>query len=391
MRTKQRRAIVSGAGIAGLATALRLYRAGWDVLVVERASSRRSGGYLVNINGFGYDAAEKLCILPHLAAQDIGWFTTILVRADGSEKFTVPVEIARAAVGSRMVSVFRGDVETALYEQVSPLVPIRFGTVVEAVEQTPDVVRVRLSDGGDEYAELLIGADGLHSGVRRLVFGPDAGLRKDLRHMVGAFPLRRVPDGVPMLAGTTFIGPGRTAAVINVGPERSSAFFTYRTTDPAAELARGPIAALGGVFGDLGGGVRDALAQLAMDSGAAYFDSVSQIVTDRWSDGRIVLVGDAAWCVTPFAGYGVALALAGADRLGDALTRHGHDIAAALASWESALRPEVRKRQAAAHRGAARFAPATEFQVRMNELTMRAIGLPILRGAVGWAIARANR
>ncbi len=388
--TQHRRAIIAGAGIAGLATALGLHRAGWEVLVIERSPGRRSGGYLVNINGFGYDAAEKLGLLPALKARDIGWFTTILVRADGSAKFTVPAEIAQAAVGSRMVSVFRGDVETALYEKVSTLLPIRFGTVVEAVEQRADGVRVRLSDGGDELADLLVGADGLHSGVRRLVFG-DADPVRDLGYLVCAFPLDRVPDELPESTGTTFIGPGRMAAVINVGPQRSSTFFAYHSTDPRAEAARGPAAALGAVFGDLGGGVGDALKQLESDSSPVYFDSVSQVVSDRWSRGRVVLVGDAAWCVTPFGGYGVALALAGADRLGDALGRGDGDIAAALADWESGLRAEVRKRQAMARKGAARFVPPSRFHVAMNEASMRAIGLPGIRSVLRRAIARANR
>ncbi|MGY2062723.1 FAD-dependent monooxygenase, partial [Nocardia gipuzkoensis] len=161
--------------------------------------------------------------------------------------------------------------------------------------------------------------------------------------------------------------------------------------DPRDEAARDAAEALSTVFGDLGGGARDALRQLETDSGAVYFDSVTQVVMDRWSSGRVVLVGDAAWCVTPFAGYGVALTLAGADRLGGALGRDDGDIAAALADWESGLRPLVRKRQAMARKGAARFVPPSRFHMSMNEATMRAIGLPGIRAVLRRAIARANR
>lgn len=372
----RRRAIVIGAGIAGQAAALRLHRAGWRALVVERAPARRSSGYMVNLIGTGYDAVERLGLLPALAERDLGAFTSILVRADGSHKFAVPAALVEAAIGSRAMSVFRGDLETVLHESVRDTAEFRFGTTVQAVAQHGDGLEVELSDGATERADLLIGADGLHSGVRRLVFGAEPRFRVDLHHMVGAFPLARVPRGLDEGSGTTFIGPRRTAAVINLGPGRSSAFFTYRSADTGADLERGPAAALAAAFGDLGGGVPDALAQLRDEPAGAYFDSVSQIAMDAWSRGRVVLLGDAAWCVTLFAGYGAALAITGADRLGDALERHGGDVPAALADWESRLRPEVAKRQALARRGIVQFAPPTKAHIWMTDMTMRAMRLP---------------
>lgn len=383
------RAVVAGAGIAGLATALRLHGAGWEVLVVERAPARRSSGYLVNLLGSGYTAAERFGLLPALARRDLGVFTTILVKADGRTKFTVPAEIARGALGDHALSVFRGDLESALYEAVSDDVAIRFGTTVRAVAQERSGVRVTLSDGSTEEADLLVGADGVHSTVRELVFGPEADFRVDLEHVVAAFVLDRVPDHVPAGAGTTFIGPRRTAAVMNLGPGRSSAFFTYRSGDPLADLERGPARALTTAFGDLGGGVADALAQLERDEDGAYFDAVSQVLLDGWSRGRVVLLGDAAWCVSLFAGYGAALALAGADRLGAALEEHD-DVPAALETWETGLRPEVRRRQALARRGIAQFAPPSRAHVWARDMTMRAIRLPGVRGLIRRSIERAN-
>lgn len=388
--TPGQRAVVVGAGIAGLAAALRLHRHGWEVLVIERAPARRSSGYLVNLHGPGYDAAERLGLLPELTPRDIGFFTSILVHADGREKFTVPGDTAAAALGTRILTLFRGDLESVLYEAVAPTVTIRFGTTVRSVTQHPGAVEVELSDGSGVRADLLVGADGLRSGIRALVFdGADDAL-VDLRHMVGAFPMSRMPGHVPEGAGTTFIGPGRTAAVMNLGPRRSSAFFTYRCPDPAAELALGPGPALAAAFGDLGGGVADALGELATDPTIAYFDSVSQVVLDRWSHGRVVLLGDAAWCVTVFAGYGAALALDGADRLGRALAAHPGDIPAALAEWETGLRAEVTKRQALARKGMSRFAPPTRAHVLAGDLMLRALQLPGIRGLAHRAARRAN-
>ncbi|WP_167473021.1 FAD-dependent oxidoreductase [Nocardia arthritidis] len=387
--TPAKRAVIIGAGIAGLATALRLHRSGWRVLVVERAPGRRSSGYLVNLPGQAYDTAGRLGILPQLVARDIGFFTSILTRADGSAKFTVPAAAAQA-LGSRMLTVFRGDLETVLYEEISEIVPIRFGTTVRAVVPGRDEVDIEFADGSRETADLLVGADGVHSVVRGLLFGEATDCRVELKHMVGALPLDGTPDGVPEGAGTTFIGVRRTAAVMNLGPGRSSAFFTYYSEDPETELKRGAVDALTTAFGDLEGGVPNALRQLARDPGAAYFDSVSQIVLNRWSSGRVLLLGDSAWCVTVFAGHGAALALTGADRLGDELDAHGDDIPAALAAWEAALRPEVRKRQALARKGTAQFAPPTKAHIFANEMMIRAMRLPGIRTMMQRAIARAN-
>ncbi|TDB75302.1 FAD-dependent monooxygenase [Micromonospora sp. KC723] len=384
-----KRAVIVGAGIAGLAAALRLGQDGWRALVVERAPTRRGSGYLVNLLGPGYGAAERLGLLPALSAHDVGLFTTVLVHADGRPKFTVPSAIAEATIGKRAISVFRGDLESTLYEAVRDRVEIRFGVTVESIDQDTDGVRVVLSDGTTEHADLLVGADGVHSATRTAVLG--SGFRVDLPYVVGAFPLDHPVAGVPRSSATTFIGPGRTAAVVNLGPHRSAAFFTYRCADPAAELRRGPVGALGATFGDLGAGVPDALRHLREDSARAYFDAVSQVVVPRWSSGRVVLLGDAAWCVTLFAGHGAALALAGADHLGAALRRHADDIPSALAEWESRLRPEAAKRQALARRGMLQYAPPSQFHVWMNDLTIRAITLPGIRGLVRRGIERANR
>ncbi|AUS80114.1 monooxygenase [Actinoalloteichus sp. AHMU CJ021] len=389
--TTRRRAVVVGAGIAGLAAATRLGHSGWDVLVVERSPTRRSSGYLVNLTGPGYDAAERLGILPALGARDLGFLTSVLIRADGRHKFTVPAALAQAALGGRAITVFRGDLESALHDVAEGAAEFRFGTTVRAVHQDTNQVQATLSDGDIVDADLLIGADGLHSGVRELVFGPEADFRVDLRHVVGALPLERVSPEVPERTSATFIGPGRTAAVINLGPGRSSAFLTYRCADVEGELGRGATDSLTSVFGDLGGPVPEVLRQLAASPDLAYFDSVSQIVADRWSRGRVVLLGDAAWCVTLFAGQGAGLALSGADRLAAALGDHGADLPAALSDWESSLRAEVRKRQALARKGTSQYAPPTKAHVWARDLAMRAIQLPGIRGMVQRAVRRANQ
>ena len=243
-----KRAVIVGAGIAGLATALRLHQDGWQVLVAERAPARRSSGYMVNLIGSGYDAAERLGLLPALTAADLGLFTTVLVHADGRPKFTVPSAIAEAALGKRALSVFRGDLEASLFEAVQHRVDIRFGTTATSVEQDTDHVRVELSDGTIEQADLLVGADGAlgHPNRRvrpRLPGGPPVprgclpaaspGARRArvVRHHVHRSRAHR-GDGQP--------GPGAVVGVLHLSQR-----------GPAADLGRGPVDALRAAFGDL--------------------------------------------------------------------------------------------------------------------------------------------
>jgi 2-polyprenyl-6-methoxyphenol hydroxylase-like FAD-dependent oxidoreductase len=376
MSTHRRRAVVIGAGIAGLAATLRLHQAGWDVLVAERAPARRSGGYAVTFAGVGYDAAERMGILPELAALHIVPDRMDYIRPDGRTRFSVPGPTVRAMMGERALSLLRGDIEDVLYQAVTTQAPdrgeveIRFGTTIAGVEQDPNGVDVTLDDGTVERADLLVGADGLHSTVRRLVFGPEDDLRLDLNHMAGVFMLDRLPDGVEPGVTASLTDTGRTLAVVSLGGDRAVAFFGYRTGRPMAELADGPQVAVPRAYGDMGWVAPQVLDQLP-GAQSVYFDTISQMVVDRWSQGRVVLLGDAAWCVTLFAGYGSSLALAGADALGAALERHPDGLPAALAEWEAEIRPEAERKQKLGRQVKGLYAPADPFRIWLRDLPLR--------------------
>ena len=365
------RAVVIGAGIAGLGAALRLHQAGWDVLVAERAPSRRPGGYAVTFAGAGYDAAERMGLLPELTERRITPDRMDYMRPDGRTRFSVPGPTVRALMGDRSLNVLRGDIEDVLYRAVSGVesVRIRFGTTIVGAEQDADGVDVTLDDGTVERADLLVGADGLHSATRRLVFGAEDDLRLDLNHMAGVFTLDQLPDGVEPGVTASLTDTGRTLAIVSLGGDRAVAFFGYRTERPMDELADGPQVALPRAYGDMGWVAPDVLGRL-VGAESVYFDTVSQIVLDRWSSGRVVLLGDAAWCVTLFAGYGSSLAVAGADPLGAALEQHA-DVPAALGAWEAEIRPEAERKQQLGRQVKGLYAPEDPFRLWLRDLPLR--------------------
>ena len=369
-----RKAVIIGAGIAGLAAALRLHQAGWKSQVVERAPARRTGGYAVTFSGLGYDAAERMGILPGLAARHITPDEMTYIRADGRLRFSVPGRTVRAMLGDRALNVLRGDIEDVLYARVRDHAEIRFGVTVQAVAQHGDRVTATLSDGTTVTADLLVGADGLHSATRALTFGPERDYRLDLDHMAGVYLMRRPPECVPPGVTATLTASGRTLAIVSLGGDdggasRAAAFFGYRTGDVARDLADGPHVALPRVYGDLGWAAPEALAGLATAE-SVYFDTIGQVILPRWSTGRVVLLGDAAWCVTLFAGYGSSLAVAGADRLGAHLG-HADDVPAALAAWEAELRPEALKKQRLGRRVKGLYAPADPFRLWLRDAPLR--------------------
>ncbi|MFF0310837.1 FAD-dependent oxidoreductase [Streptosporangium sp. NPDC004379] len=361
------RAIIIGAGIAGLAAALRLKQAGWDTLVAERAPERRSGGYGVTFGGIGHDGAERMGILPALRRRAFVTRELVYRKPDGEPRFTLSGPVIAATMGARSFNILRGDIEAVLHEAAGDSAAIRFGTTITAVDQDDETVRVTLSDGTVEHADLLIGADGLHSATRALVFGPEEDYRLDMGHRVAVYMLGERPAGLPDGVTGTISAGGRTFAMMSVGDGRTAAFFGYRSD--LGRPQRSP-EELHEVYGDMGWLVPQALEGLKI-ADSVYFDTISQMVVDRWSRGRVVLLGDAAWCVTLFAGYGSSLAVGGADLLGAALERRPGDVPAALTEWEARLRPEAERKQRLGRRVRGVYAPRNPVALELTQLPLR--------------------
>ncbi|MDP9843722.1 FAD-dependent monooxygenase [Streptosporangium lutulentum] len=161
-------------------------------------------------------------------------------KANGQRGFSLTRETIAATMGNRSMNILRGDVKTVLYEAVRDTTEIRFATTIDAVNHDERAVHVTLSDGSIEHADLLIGADGLHSATRALAFGPEEDYRLDLDHMVAVYMLDKRPADIAEGTTGTLSAGGRTVAVISVADGRNVAFFGYRTDRSAATPADGP-------------------------------------------------------------------------------------------------------------------------------------------------------
>lgn len=374
------KAIISGAGIAGLASALALVRSGWDVLVLERASSVRAGGYMIDFFGPGYDAAERLGVLPGLKAAASNVAEVDFIDGAGKPSAAINYELAAKGVGGKLLPILRGNVERVLHEAVRDRVELRYGTELTAIDNRADGVSVTLNDGSTETADLLVGADGIHSRTRKLLWGPEEPYLRFMGHHTAAYIFedealrRRLGKAFKLLAV-----PGRQVGLYDVGDGRLAAFFVHRTSD--GTLPADPAAALRDVYGDLGWEVPQALAAMP-EREDIYYDLVAQIVLSPWHKARTVLVGDAAYAVSLLAGQGASLAIAGPEALAAELAA-GDGVTSALARWETRLRPLIERKQEAGRRTANWFIPSTPLRLWVRNAALNITNWPPLSGLLG--------
>ncbi len=368
--------LISGAGIAGLSLAPRLRQRGMTPVVVERSPRLRDGGYMLGLSDPGLDAAERMGVADALRAARHMPRRLVYVDGDGRERFVIDGPALDRLVGERRFNLLRGDIERALYERVCDEVEVRFGASVESIEEGRDGVGVRLGDGAEIGCDLVVGADGLHSRVRALRFGPEERFVRPLGARMAAFLLDRAafPDAEPG-ASYSLTEVGRAAALAPVSEDRLVAFFIWRT-DGRPRL--GAVEEeLRHAFAGAGWHVPALLDRLRAVQDV-YFDEVAQVVMLRWSDGHAVLLGDAASAVSLIAGKGATLAMAGAVVLADALADRPGAIDEALAAYEGRLRPWVEAAQRMARRNVRLFTPANRFQLLARETVLRLAARPFL-------------
>lgn len=371
------RILIAGAGIAGLSLANWLVRAGQTPVVLENAPRLRDEGYLIDFFGPGLDVAETLDLWPDLDAIHYPIPRLRFVDAAGREKFALRYpELRRRVFRDRHFNFLRGDLERVLYDRVKDHADLRFGTTIAEVTQDKSAAHVRLSDGRIESFELVVGADGVHSHVRDIAFDTaGASGCRYLGYRTAAFICAESVPGVPADSFSTLTLPGRQVAVYPIRGGRLATFFVYATPTPLPD-PRGVSAELDRVFGDLGWIVPDLL-NAARAAPHPYAGAVTQVVLPAWSHGRVVLLGDAAHCVSLLAGQGASLAMAGAYHLAGSLTLAEPNVAAALTRYEQTLRPLVEERQAAGRRMAGWFVPRDGLRLILRDTLTRLATLPL--------------
>lgn len=351
--------LISGGGIAGPVLAYWLRRHGFAPTVVERAPGRRPGGQAVDIRGVALQVAERMGLLEQVSRVRTRMRGMSVLDPDGHEiDRSTEATFSSGRLDSEDIEVLREDLVRMVHEHAHTGVEYLFGDSITALDEDETGVRVDFTHGPSRVFDLVVGADGLHSTVRRLAFGPEEHYVHHLGSYLSVFSADNflgLDDWQMWLRdGDTGFGimpvRGNTELRIAFGFESAPLAHDLRGAAALRQLVVDKLASMQWE------GTR--LAEAARQAPDFYCDAMAQVRMDQWSRGRVTLLGDAGYCPSPLSGQGTSLALVGAHVLADCLARDEGDHDAAYARYEQRMRPFVTLNQALATENPG--APASE-------------------------------
>ncbi|WP_328719048.1 FAD-dependent monooxygenase [Streptomyces sp. NBC_00247] len=363
------RVLVAGGGIAGQALAYWLARGGHRVTVVERFPALRATGAQVDLRGQGIEAIERMGLLDAVRAELVDEPGVAFVDSRGRARATIMANTSgrgRQTLTSEY-EIMRGDLVRILADATKDDVSQVFGLSVEGFEQDEHRVVASFSDGSTGEFDLLVGADGQGSRIRRAILpeGTDPYWRVGI-HMAYWFVPRTASDGD--IRDTYMVPGGRQIMRRSHNPAETQVYFVLREqSEEASAVHREPVERRrefwAGRFRDAGWQTERFVAGME-ESPFFYSQEILQVRTGTWSEGRVVLAGDAAHCASPYSGMGVSGGLVGAYVLAGEINRHPDDLPTALANYDTVLRPFV-----------------DEIQAEVNPRLLR-VGMPTSRWAI---------
>ncbi|MFC5102036.1 FAD-dependent monooxygenase [Kibdelosporangium philippinense] len=357
--------LISGAGIAGPAAAFWLQRHGFETTVVERAPHLRTDGFEVDFRGLAHmTVLSRMGILDEIKEIQTHMGGQTIVSASGDELVSLPSEFM-----SGEIEVARGELSELLYRNTKDQTRYVFGDHIAGLTETPTGVTVDFASGSSESYDLVIGADGLHSGVRSLAFGPESRFRRFHGYYLAGFPMTEFPG----LANTGLIynEPGK-CVMVSSNARKTGGMFVF--SSPELGHVPDPKQLVADTYAGVGWETPKLLDAM-WQTEDLYFDSISTIEMDTFTKGRVALLGDAGYGGT-CGGMGTGAAIVCAYILAGELARA--DYRTAFARYESLVRPYVTRCRKAAERAGSFFSPRTSGQIWRRNQMYRLLTTPVV-------------
>lgn len=380
--TSRRTVLIAGASLAGPTLAYWLHRYGFAVTVVEKAHAPRGGGYPIDVRGTAIEVVRRMGVLPRLQAAHIDTRRFTFLDADGAEVATLHPHAVAGSVEGQDLEVARGDLTAALYETVRDDVELVFDDSIDRLDQHGHGVDVTFRSGKQRTFDVVVGADGMHSGTRKVLFGPEEQFHRYLGYTFAVFSM---PNTLGLSRELMMWNtPGRAATLYATGgaDDDLHAFLNFHQPEQPLHVVREGLRdpdaqrdLVARTFAGAGWEV-PGIVKAMQQADDLFFDTAGQIRMPSWSSGRVAFVGDAAFAPSFLTGQGSSLALVGAYMLARSLAMHG-DHVDAFAAYERDTREFVTMNQALVDKGGARLFPTTaEALERRNAMLRELVAMP---------------
>lgn len=369
--------LISGAGIAGTALAFWLKKFGFNPTIVEVAPKLREGGYAIDFWGAGFDVAEKMEILPDLSKVDLKLLELSFVDKNNRRRGGMNYRKVVKWMNGRAFTLLRSDLAKTIYNNLDKDIEIIFGDKISKIEQSENEVSVTFQSGKTRSFDLVVGADGLHSNVRNMIFGNEAQFEKYYGYYTASYTIPN-PKGdkefsmynVPSKQVALYPTNENTSAVLYVfaSPEKLS--YNHHDIEAQKQILRNQ-------FENIGWRCADLIAKIdtAPDF---YFDVVSQIQMKNWSKNRVVLVGDACDCPSLLSGQGSTLAMVGAYILAGELKNANGNFKMAFEQYQNIFKEFIDDKQLLAQKFAKQFVPKSTFGIWLRNVVVGLMFLPFV-------------
>jgi 2-polyprenyl-6-methoxyphenol hydroxylase-like FAD-dependent oxidoreductase len=355
--------------------------------VVEQAPVLREGGYKVDIRGVAVDVAERMGIMDDIRRASTNMRGGTFVNRSNKPVVTMPADFFNGREG-RDDEIMRADLSHILYERTRRRVEYLFGDSITSLKQGSDGVEVTFERGAPRIFDLVVGADGLHSNVRKLTFGNES---QFIRHLGAYISIFTTPNFLDLDHWEVYYyAPGKYVSIYSAR-ELTKAMSLFTFLSPPLHYDHHNIGQQKKLLADAFAGDRWQIPRLlkgVWDASDFYFDSMSLIQMDHWSNGRTVLLGDAAYCASPASGQGTSLALVGAYVLAGELAEALGDYQTAFARYESTMRGYVRANQEFAVGVVEETVPRTWMQIWFRTQMMRLLPYVPWKGLIIGKIMR---